>query len=145
MLPLVWTSQESWLEKDFDPLIEPVFNEGVDLAGPFALGILIAAAPTEGADGEPTAESKLTRLIIIGDSDFASNEHFYNGNNSDLFLNSVNWLAEETELIAIHHKVLPFRRLIVGPETASFINYSSMGLLPLLVLVVGGIIWWRRR
>ena len=146
MMPLVWTTKESWLEQDIDPEQEPTFNEETEREGPFSLGILIAAAPTEGPDGgEPTAESKVVRLVVIGDSDFASNAHYYNGNNSDLFLNSVSWLTEETELISIRHNVLPFRRLVVGPEAASFINYSSIGLLPLIILIVGGIIWWRRR
>ena len=146
MLPLVWTSKDSWLEQDIDPEQEPAFNEETERKGPFSLGVLVAAAPTEGPEGgEPTAESKVVRLVVIGDSDFASNAHYYNGNNSDLFLNSVSWLTEETELISIRHNVLPFRRLVVGPEAASFINYSSIGLLPLIILIAGGIIWWRRR
>ncbi len=145
MEPLVYTSKESWLERDFDPREEPEFNEGIDRKGPLALGVLIAAAPTEGANGEPTEESKVTRLVVIGDSDFAANQHFYNANNGELFLNSVNLLTAGKELISIERKVVPFRRLIVGPEVARFINYSSISLLPLLVLVIGGIIWWRRR
>ena len=138
--PLVWTSKKSWLERAFDPLKEPEFDEGIDLEGPLALGVLIAAAPTEGADEEQGAT-----LIVLGDSDFASNEHFYSGNNADLFLDAVSRLTAGTEIVSIEHKVLPFRRLIVSPEAERFINYSSIGLLPLLVLVIGGIIWWRRR
>jgi ABC-type uncharacterized transport system involved in gliding motility auxiliary subunit len=83
--------------------------------------------------------------MVIGDSDFASNEHFYSGNNGDLFLYAVSSLTVGTEIVSIEHKVLPFRKLIVSPETERYINYSSIGLLPLLVLVIGGIVWWRRR
>jgi ABC-type uncharacterized transport system involved in gliding motility auxiliary subunit len=143
--PLVWTSQDSWLEKDFNTFEEPEFDEGTDQRGPLALGILIAAAAADGGEGEVTEETKLTRLVVLGDSDFASNQHFYNGNNGDLFLNSVELLTAGTELISIERKVLPFRRLVVGPEVARFINYSSTSLLPLLVLITGVIIWWRRR
>ena len=145
LLPLIYTSKDSWLERDFDPLREPEFDEGIDLEGPLALGVLITTSPAEGAEEEPPEEGKGTRLVVIGDSDFASNGHFYNGNNSDLFLNSVNLLTAGKELISIERKVLPFRRLIIGPEAANFIRISSMGLLPLLVLVVAGVIWWRRR
>jgi len=140
MLVLFGTTEDSWLEKDFDPLTEPEFDEGIDVEGPLALGVLIAAAPTEG-----TVEEQGTTLMVIGDSDFASNDHFYSGNNGDLFLNAVNTLTAGTEIVSIEHKVLPFRRLIVSPEVERFINYSSIGLLPLLVLVIGGIVWWRRR
>ena len=145
LLPLVYTSKDSWLERDFDPLREPEFDEGIDLEGPLALGVLITTSPTEGAEEEPPEEGKGTRLVVIGDSDFASNGHFYNGNNSDLFLNAVNLLTAGKELISIERKVLPFRRLVIGAEAANFIRISSIGLLPLIVLLVGGVIWWRRR
>ena len=90
-------------------------------------------------------EEQGTTLMVIGDSDFASNEHFYSGNNGDFFLNAVNTLTAGTEIISIERKVLPFRRLTIGPEAARFISYSSIGLLPVLVLAIGSIIWWRRR
>ncbi len=143
MYRLIWTSNDSWLEMNFDPLKEPEFDEGIDLKGPLFPGFVIFTPLTDEA-GE-VVEGQGTTLIVIGDSDFASNQNFYNGNNSDLFLSSVNWLAAGKELISIERKVLPFRRLVVGPEATRFINYSSIGLLPLLVLVIGGIIWWRRR
>jgi len=143
MSMLLVTTEDSWLEKDFDFLKEPEFDEGIDLEGPLFPGFIIYAPLTDEA-GE-VVEGQGTTLIVIGDSDFASNQHFYNGNNSDLFLSSVNWLTVGEELISIGRKVLPFRRLIVSPEAERFINYSSIGLLPLLVLVTGGIIWWRRR
>jgi hypothetical protein len=141
MWPLVLTSQDSWLEKDFGPTEEPVYDEGIDVKGPLAIGMVLAAPPTDGGQ----SSDKLVRLIVIGDSDFASNNHYQADNNSDLFLNCVNWLAEETELISIRRNVLPFRRLVVNPDQANFINYSSLVLPPLLVLIVGVIIWWRRR
>ena len=137
---LITTSDDSWLEKDFNPLEESEFNEETDLKGPLALSFLIFIPPSGEAE-----EEQGTALIVIGDSDFASNQHFYNGNNSDLFLSSVNWLAAGKELISIERKVLPFRRFVVGPEVTNVITYSSIGLLPLLVLILGGIIWWRRR
>ncbi|GAH08475.1 unnamed protein product, partial [marine sediment metagenome] len=80
----------------------------------------------------PADEEQGTALIVIGDSDFASNEHFYSGNNGDLFLRAVSGLTAGTEIVSIEHKVLPFRRLVVGPEAVNVIRYSSIGLLPLL-------------
>ena len=140
MEPLVYTSQNSWLDKNFTADKEPVFDSETEKKESLAIGVLIAEVPTA-----ELATSKLTRLVIIGDSDFASNTHFDSANNGDLFLNSVNWLAEETELIAIHRTVTRFRRLVVRPGQANFINYSSLALPPILVLIIGGIIWWRRR
>ena len=143
--PLAWTSPESWLESNFTAGQEPRFNDGTDLKGPLAIAVLVAGLPTEQAPSAPAAGINLTRLVIIGDSDFASNQHFYNGGNGDFFLNSVQILTTGKELISIERKVLPFRRLVTTPDVEKFINYSSIALLPLLVLIAGGIVWWQRR
>ncbi|MBI4188466.1 MAG: GldG family protein [Chloroflexi bacterium] len=140
MSRLVWTSNDSWLEMNFNPLGKPEFTEGTDIKGPLGLSFLIFVPPSsENTTGPGTA------LIVIGDSDFVSNQHFFNGNNGDLLLNAVNLLTTGKEIISIKRRVLPFRRLVVGPEAANFIRISSIGLLPLIVLTAGVIIWWRRR
>lgn len=105
---------------------------------PLRIGVLIAV-PLD------STGTRYTRLAIIGDSDFASNENFNNANNGDLFLNTVNWLAEETSLISIHRNVQPFRHLVVTQGQRYVIEYSSMIVFPLILLVVAGVIWWRRR
>ncbi|MBI2853225.1 MAG: GldG family protein [Chloroflexi bacterium] len=139
--PLAYTTLESWLEKDLDPKSEPVFTEGADIKGALALGVLIAVNLPEEAD----EGFKDTRLIVFGDSDFASNQHFFDGNNGDVFLKAVNLLTTGKELISIERKVLPFRRMLVTREQVNFITYSSVAVLPLLVLFAGAVIWWRRR
>ena len=144
--PLLWTSTDSWLEKDLRSIQDPKFNEGIDREGPLAIGVLIAAVPTEGPYANlPVEEIRASRLIVMGDSDFASNQHFYSGANGELFLKLVNELVYETELVEIERKILPFRRMILGPEARIFITYSSIGLLPILILAAGVVIWWRRR
>jgi gliding motility-associatede transport system auxiliary component len=134
---LAWSSPESWLETDAGTQGEPAFDEGEDKKGPLALGALVrAVGEGEGAEG--------ARLAVIGDSDFATNRHFLNGGNGDLFVKVVNWLAAGQEVVAIDRKVLPIRRLLLSPEEARFLHLSSIGLLPSLLLVAAGIVWWRR-
>jgi hypothetical protein len=139
MYPLVYTTTSSWLDRNLAPGSEPVFDSETEKMEPLAIGMLIAGVPSG------SSATKYTRLVVLGDSDFASDENFDNANNGDLFLNSVSWLAEETSLISIRRNVQPFRRLVVTPSQENFIRYSSIGLLPLLVLAVGGVVWWRRR
>ncbi|MFC1873713.1 GldG family protein [Chloroflexota bacterium] len=136
-------SANSWLEKNFNTDEEPQFNEGIDREAPLHIGFIVTTSTSQ--EGEIPAEDEGTRLIVLGDSDFVSDQHFYNGNNGELFLNSINILSAGAELISIERKVLPFRRLVVGPEAITFIQYSSIFLLPLLILLIGGIMWWRRR
>jgi ABC-type uncharacterized transport system involved in gliding motility auxiliary subunit len=84
-------------------------------------------------------------MVLIGDSDFATDAHFRNGNNSDLFLTAVNWLTAGEEIISVDRKALVTRRLLLNPEQERFLRVSSIGLLPLLLLIAGVYSWWRRR
>jgi hypothetical protein len=140
LLPLVWTSPESWLETKYIVGEDAVFDDETDRKGSLAIGVSLIDSSVSSADG-----AKETRMVVIGDSDFASNRHFRNGNNSDLFLTSVNWLAAGEEIISVDRKVLPLRQLILDPEETRFLHFSSIALLPLLLLMLGGILWWRRR
>ena len=128
--PLAWTSRKSWIEKDFKSGEEPKFERLKDQQGPFAIGAMINKGETS--------------IIVFGDSHFATNKHFYNGNNSDLFLSVVNQLAAETEIISVDRKVLPTRRLLLSPEQVRFLHISSIGLFPFLLLIIGGYVRWRK-
>lgn len=144
VLPAVMTTAASWLETD--PKVEK-YDKNKDTAGPLAIAVqVIAAAPlSDTSPPDSLGQTKLTRLILIGDSDFASNQHIQNGGNGDLFLNSVNWLAEEEYLISIRPKPFTFRRLVVNEDASRFIRFSSLALLPFLAIVLGGIVWFRKR
>ena len=83
-------------------------------------------------------------IIVFGDSDFITNSNFYTVNNGDLFLNSVKYLGAG-DIVKIENKGLSTRRLILTPETQSFLNISSIALLPAIVLIIGVLMWWRRR
>ena len=128
--PLVWTSRKSWIEKNFTALEEPKFDKMKDQQGPFAIGAMINKGETS--------------IVVFGDSDFATDKHFYNGNNSDLFLSIVNRLAAETEIISVDRKVLPARRLLLSPEQVRFLHFSSIGLFPFLLLIISGYVRWRK-
>jgi ABC-type uncharacterized transport system involved in gliding motility auxiliary subunit len=84
-------------------------------------------------------------LVIYGDSDFATNRYFYTSSNSDLFLNSVNWLVGDEDLTSIRPKPVAPRTLVVTSTERNFIRYTSWFLLPALMAVAGGYVWWRRR
>jgi ABC-type uncharacterized transport system involved in gliding motility auxiliary subunit len=140
ILPLVESSDASWGETDFEALTrqEANYDEGDDLAGPLAMVMSVEAyGEAEGAAG--------TRLVVFGDSDFAANGNMSLGGNVDLFLNSVDWLAEEEELISIRPEAVVSRELVLSAGQARFLQYSSVIFLPATVLLVGAVVWWRRR
>lgn len=138
--PLAWTSANAGCAQNLATQTEPVPLPCAQAQPPFAVGALITTA----AQAQPERPDG-TRLAVIGDSDFASDRHFQNGDNASVFLTAINWLTEGKEVISIDRKVLDSRRLVLSPEQARFLQISSIGLLPLLLLITGGVVWWRRR
>ena len=87
----------------------------------------------------------VAKFVIFGDSDFVKNFFYSSDDNRDLFLNAVNWLAEDYELISIRPKRFPFRRLVINTSEADVIKWSSWFLPPSVMVILGTIVWWRRR
>lgn len=141
--PVAETSQNSWLETELTPGQTPKYDEGKDIKGPLPLAVMVEASAPLGEASQTSGKS--TRLVVFGDSDFASDKFFYSLGNSDMFLNSANWLGETEELISIRPKPSQFRMLVVSQRVWRWIYLSSIGLLPLAVAVLGGLSWWRRR
>jgi ABC-type uncharacterized transport system involved in gliding motility auxiliary subunit len=144
LTPLVESSDRSWGEMSLDnPQVR--YEEGADVPGPLAIGMTVEGQAALGSDGEKESGSTQTRLIVLGDSDFASNAFIGALGNGDLFMNAVNWLAEEEELISIRPRPPESRMVSLTGERARLIFYVSVIALPLAVLAVGAIMWWRRR
>ncbi|MBI2886869.1 MAG: GldG family protein [Chloroflexi bacterium] len=140
--PLAITSPRSFLETDKERI---AFDEGQDQRGPLPLVLTVEANKPIGQRPSQPASAEGTRLVVFADSDFITNEFFYSLGNSDFFLNSVNWLTAQQELISIRPKPPEARRLVITQQAWNFIFYSTIALLPLVVLLVGGVVWWRRR
>lgn len=138
---LARSTPASWLETNPDDV---EYNPGLDPGGPLELVVLIQAAAS--IDGQPVRiDNKLANLIVFTDSDFVRNGFFFSVDNADFFLNSVNWLADDTDLISIRPKLFPFRELVVNQRERDFIKWSSWFVPPLVMLILSTIVWWRRR
>tara|TARA_B110000014_G_scaffold250694_1_gene227227 strand:+ start:97 stop:1752 length:1656 start_codon:yes stop_codon:yes gene_type:complete len=89
--------------------------------------------------------ARQTKIVLFGDTDFISNYHFYNFNNSDLYLNSLNWLTEDVSLASVRAKALTYRRLVVTDREIQLIRGLSWFALPGLMTLLAFMTWWRRR
>jgi len=107
-------------------------------------GPLTLAAAGKYNTGKPGAEG---RFVVIGTSTWANNGFLpaRSLGNRDLFLNMMNWLSSDEDLIAIRPKEPENRPLTLTRAQMSNIFYSSVIGLPLLVILGGFGVWWKRR
>ncbi len=153
---LAKTGEESWAERDLEgwrvsgraeydelDVMGPV---GIAVAGSVrAAGIPPAAHNVHGndeADAAPVAEG---RLVVFGDSDFASNETLDALRNKDLFVNSVNWLAGDLSQITVRPNVSRASSFQMSQDEFRRIQYLSLFVLPEAIAVFGVLTWWLRR
>ncbi|MSQ31761.1 MAG: hypothetical protein EXR59_00770 [Dehalococcoidia bacterium] len=140
--PLLQSTGSSWQESD---ALEENFDRGLDKPGPLTVGVVVNSTAPIGQEDSPIDPNNPTRMIVIGDADFAANRFYAYRSNSDMFLNSINWLAQDTQLISIRPKPVVFRQLVVNRREWNVIRFSSWLLMPIGVAIVGGYVWWRRR
>jgi ABC-type uncharacterized transport system involved in gliding motility auxiliary subunit len=88
---------------------------------------------------------KEARLVVIGDSDFASNRYYGAQANGDLFQNAVNWLAQDEDLISIRPKSPKNRRVTLTQSQQNMMLWFGQYILPGAVFLAGALVWWRRR
>jgi ABC-type uncharacterized transport system involved in gliding motility auxiliary subunit len=131
--PILTTSQKSWAETDLQAT-QPEYTPDRDATGPLHL----ATAAEDYQNG--------ARLVVFGDAGFVTNQNVSpQWANLDLFMNAVNWLAEEEDLISIRPKQPTNRRLFLTPLQSSLTIFTTLIIIPLAVFVAGIGVWWKRR
>ena len=136
---LARTSRSSWGETNLERVRsnQQADRDEEDVQGP----VPIAAAmevPSPGGGGTG-------RIVVFGDSDFATNRHFNNQGNGDLFMNSVNWLLQDEDLISVRPNQPENRRVQMSQSQVKGVLILVVILLPLLLLVSGGVVYWVRQ
>lgn len=147
------TSPNSWSERQLDQKTV-TFDKDKDKQGPISLAVVATIKPTEEkteelekTDEKKEGEEKKSegRLAVFGDSDFVCNRYYNLSGNGNLFLNTVNWLTEESDLISIQAKTSAPRTIQMTPSQGRMIFFFSVIILPLVILVLGISVWARRR
>ena len=167
---LAKTSPNSWSERQLKET-QVAFNKDKDKEGPISIAAVVTVEPKEEEKQEPKEEKEAEeekdkketeakeekqtedaekikqegRLAVFGDSDFATNRYFNFSGNGNFFLNTVNWLTEEADLISIQPKTSSPRTIHMTATQGRMLFFVSLIILPLVVLVTGISVWMRRR
>jgi len=153
---MIETAPAAWAETDVKALragSEPQLNaDGGDKQGPVGLAMTVTTPAPEPADGNNDAAKKdaaakppQTRIAVFGDSDFGSNAYAGTVGNADLFMNTVNWLTAQENLIAIRPREPGDSRLTITPQQMNAVWWFSVLLMPAMIVVAGIYAWTRRR
>ncbi|MCV3215161.1 Gldg family protein [Plectonema radiosum NIES-515] len=108
------------------------------------------ASPTPRFPPGPTPPlsptSTESRLVVLGNSDFATDGLFQQQLNADVFLNSVTWLSQQDQQpLSIRPKEVKNRRINITGMQANLLALSSLVILPLIGLAAATVLWWKRR
>jgi ABC-type uncharacterized transport system involved in gliding motility auxiliary subunit len=151
------TSANAWGETDLAGMFASgkVENDkSKDLQGPVPIGAAVsisapAAATPPPAGGAPKTTDEPpkpeSRLVVVGDSDFAANYALGIQGNRDLFLNIVNWAVQQETLISIRPKDPEDRRLTLTSSQQNTLFWASVLVVPLMIWGAGVYSWSRRR
>ena len=154
---VIETSPRSWAEADLTELAtgEVQLNvEAGDVSGPIPIAVSVsqtvdddATPPDAETDAETDAEPtpREARLVVFGDSDFAANGAVGIAGNRDLILNTINWLAQQENLIAIRPREPEDRRITLTADQQVRITWLSLLMVPGVILATGVYTWWSRR
>jgi hypothetical protein len=149
----VWLTEEflqtlpqSWLE--VEPLQDKVVYDDTkgDLMGPITIGLSLARTLEENSNTKTSMiQNKQQRVVIIGDSDFITNQFIGYGGNLDLATQIFNWLSADDSLVGI--KSNPAPDLVFEMSKALSMGLALFFLLglPALLFITGLWIWARRQ
>jgi ABC-type uncharacterized transport system involved in gliding motility auxiliary subunit len=112
-------------------------NDPKNKKGPLTLG----AAGTYNTG----KENSQGRFVVVGSSTWAANRFIDFNGNDDLASNTVNWLSSDEDLISIRPKAPEDRRITMTGRQLSWVRATSQFALPLVVVIVGVGVWWKRR
>ncbi len=158
--PIIDSSTVSSVQEEFF-FIQPnqAISEGNFRGGPYALAATITGEFESAFSAAPAVPDSIflpgiisgpveNRLAVVGDGTFAKEQYVtadQSGANITLLLNMADWLFQDEALISIRAKEIDHRPLKELPDTVrALIKWLNI-LLPSMLSILAGLLWWRYR
>jgi ABC-type uncharacterized transport system involved in gliding motility auxiliary subunit len=145
---LSFTEESAWGETDLSAFrVGRAVRDTSDVQGPLPVA-LVAEKMIGGTDSTgqaPPGPEKSSKIVVIGDSDFITNSFYGVLGNGDFFINAVNYLAEEEDLLVIRSKKGPGDRIFITASQGRLVFVLCLILLPLSVVSTGTYLFVKKR
>jgi gliding motility-associatede transport system auxiliary component len=130
---------------------EKLTDSKIDKRGPVPIAAAVSAPSTAPATGpsanplDPEAPKPESRVAVIGDADFAANAYLGIQGNRDMFMNTLGWLSQQENLIAIRPKEAGDRRITLTATQQTLTKWFALLIVPACIFGTGILSWSRRR
>lgn len=133
---LLTTSEDSYSKVNVQS--STLEKEDGDISGPFDLGVSIT---------ESVGEDKETQIVYYSSESLFNDQmnQMVSGSNFELITDSLGWMCEHAEGVSIPTKSMNLSNLTISAADSGFWSIFCIGVLPAAVLLLGGIIWFKRR
>ena len=146
---LLATSRDAWLET---ALAGPVERDPGERGGPLVMAVAVDEGQQQpeypGMPPMPEPDEDALRMVVLGDAEMMTDlmiiRYALEGN-AYFVLNAVNWLLENEKLISIPPKQDIPKLLTMSDRQMKFARTFPSIIVPLLILIAGVVVWWRRR
>lgn len=118
------------------------YNQDSDIVGPLTIGLALERKDSEAVKNN---NNKKQRIVILGDGDFLSNTYLGNQGNLNIGSNIINWITNDDNLIDIPSSSSPDSQITITELGGALIGLFFLILLPLILLISGAFIWFKRR
>lgn len=136
--PILTTSENAYIKADVENMTTFEKEDG-DQEGQFHLGVCIS---------EKISDEKSTQMAYYSSASLidSGTDQQVSGGNSDLVLATLGWMCEnETPIISVAGKDLTMDSLTVPEYDASYWSAITCGVIPVTFLLIGAVIWFKRR
>src|SRR5689334_5978869 len=90
------------------------------------------------------SDARRSRIAVVGDSDFATNSFFHIMGNGTLFVNTINYLAAQENLIGLQPRTSDLPRMQLTNRQMKGTFFLAVVLVPAALAVVGTAVWWKQ-
>lgn len=138
--PVLTSSEDAYVKADVENMTT-FEQEDSDRAGQFNLGLAV----TETVDETNDVKTQLVCFSSYTLMDDQMNSQV-TGGNQELVLGAIGWMCEnDTPVISVATKSLMMEYLTVPEYDAGYWSMVVIGLIPVVFLLIGAVIWFKRR